>query len=251
MAERASQPKTVSGQPPTTQDQFWLDLIKGESPEKSLERLDSYGKYLLGAVSGVGTALTGFGIFGSGGSAALHHRAILLPLVLGCLSLAAAVMGITPQVHRVKLQDVISIRNYYVGMILWRGRCITAAGWLFAASLASAGAVLVLGHSPRLEPSVSMRLVGAGDAATMSASVGFANLPEATVAKTEVLGYLPGRALPDALFTDISHGDSAGNLSVSVDGLSGLKAYERLSLATRVTSAGVVLYEGTRTIERH
>jgi len=251
MPEPNTQTQTVKGLPPTAQDQFWLDLAKDESPAKSIERLDSYGKYLLGTVSVVGTALTGFGIFSPGAAGALHSKWFLVPVGLACASLALAVMGITPQVHKIKLREINSIRQYYARLILWRGWCITFAGWLFAGSLASAAAVMVLINSAGLQPAISVRLSGEGDSATLSATVTFANLPASGEAQTEILGYRPEKgAQPVSLFSDVSHGDSMGNLSLLAEGLSKLQDYSQLVVRTRVTSAGNVLYEGSRTIAK-
>lgn len=251
VAEPNQQPQIVKGQPPTAQDQFWLDLAKDESPSKSIERLDSYGKYLLGTVSVVGTALTGFGIFSPGAAGALHSGWFLVPVGLACASLALAVMGITPQVHKIKLREINSIRQYYARLILWRGWSITFAGWLFAASLASTAAVMVLDTSRSLQPAISIRLSGEGDAATLSATVKFVNLPGSGQAETDILGYRADKnAPPVSLFKDVSQGDATGNLSLSAEGLSKLKDYKQLVVRTRITSDGKLLYDGTGSIER-
>jgi hypothetical protein len=160
-------------------------------------------------------------------------------------------MGITPQVHKIKLREINSIRQYYCRLILWRGWSITFAGWLFAASLASAALVMVLANSKGLQPVISLRLSGEGDAATLSATVKYGNLPASGIAETEILGYRAEKGLqPISLFRDLSHGDSTGNLSLSAEGLSKLKDYKQLVVRTLVTSDGKVLYEGSRSIEK-
>ena len=111
--------------------------------------------------------------------------------------------------------------------------------------------VVVWGNSTDLEPVIAVRIAGVGDAASLTASVKFVNLPASGIAETEILGYSAEKdAQPVSLFTDVSRGDSAGTLSLSADGLSNLKDYRLLVIRTRVTSDGKVLYEGSRSIRR-
>lgn len=253
MAEQPSQLQTVIGQPPTPTDDLWLKLAGEDvlSPDKSLDRLDSYAKFVFGSVSLVGTALTGFGLFGSNASRFLNNAWFLLPVALFCLSLALTVTGIIPRTGEVKPYEINSIRSYYTRVFRWRAFSLTMAGYLFAASLATVPFALFMANSTELQAQVSMRLTGAEDTATLAASVKFTNLPSSAIARTEIQGYGARKDTPPVtLFSDISHGDSAGNLSVSASGLSKLSAYERLMMRTRVTSGRTVLYEGARSIER-
>ena len=91
-----------------------------------------------------------------------------------------------------------------------------------------------------------MRLTGTDDAATLDASIKLVNVPLSATAKTEVLGYGAGTgAQPVTLFSDISHADSAGTVSVSTGGLSKLKDYKRFVMRMSAASGNAVLYEGS------
>lgn len=257
MAGQPSQPQhgAVTGIPPTAEDKFWLELAREEllPPAKSLDRFDSYAKFVLGSVSLVGTALTGFGIFTPNVWRSLNSAWLILPVALFCVSLALAIMGITPKVNEIKPDDVNSIRRYYTRLINWRGKTITWAGYFFAASFLAAPVVLYQVNSgqSQLQPEISMRLTGTDDAATLDASVKLVNVPLSATAKTEVLGYGAGTgAQPVTLFSDISHADSAGTVSVSTGGLSKLKDYKRLVMRMSAASGNAVLYEGVSSIEK-
>ncbi len=90
---------TVMGRPPDPTEQFWIDAATKITPEtldKSVERLDTHGKFLFSTVSVIGTLLSGFGILSPSGATVLHNKWILFPVGCACLSLALAMMGITP-----------------------------------------------------------------------------------------------------------------------------------------------------------
>ncbi|MGO9062462.1 MAG: OmpA family protein [Candidatus Binataceae bacterium] len=236
----------VSVHATTLQEKFWLKQVDSLGPEKSVERLDSYGKYLLGTASAVGTILTGFGIFSSPGSVQ-RSRLLLIPIVLACVSLALAGMGITPRVERVNPANPDSIRDYYSSLIRNRGRCITFAGWLFALSLACAGVVLVWerGRVPPLSPKVTLTWTQGEPKSDLNVNVKFENVPRSALIETKVFGTIPDsvKSVRVSLFQDFSRPDFDGKVEVSgkLTTLT-LSTYGSVTLMLNVTAASKSLY---------
>src|SRR2546425_11268919 len=106
-------PQVVVGRAATPEDDFWLAVAKKMTPEKSMERLDAHGKYLFSTVSIVGVLLTGFGVFSPSLEAKGLTPLLLIPVLLVCISLAVAMMGISPRTDRVNRSDINSVRSHY------------------------------------------------------------------------------------------------------------------------------------------
>jgi hypothetical protein len=242
---------TEVGTPPTLEDKYWLEMAKELKPEKTLERLDAHAKFLFANVGIVGTVLTGLGVFGAS-VPFLENRLILVPIFLACLSLVFAMLGITPRVERVHLQDVESIRQYYGRLIQWRGRGVQYAGILFAMSLFSAGLVLVSPAEPRvLEPTLSLRVSGTGDKTVLTGSVEVANIPIGGVAETEIIGVqqTKQRSKETILFKDVSRATKTGKVTLSLE-LDRLGLYKRFLMTSRVKVKDQVLREQKTEVAR-
>jgi hypothetical protein len=240
------------GEPPNDEDEFWLQVANNISPEKSLERLDAHGKYLFGTVSVVGTLLTGFGIFSPSGATVLRSIWIVIPILLACLSLAFAMMGITPELSKVNRQDINSVRKYYNDLIRRRGRFIFLGGLFFALSLISIVVVLPISLKvSSLSPIISVRLVGVGEKASLTGKVEIQKLPRNALSETEIFGYvdLKENIEPTILFSDISHADQAGNVIVSTE-LDQIKSFNKFVINCRVKSLATILYEKKVEIRR-
>jgi outer membrane protein OmpA-like peptidoglycan-associated protein len=233
-----------SGRPPSDDELFWLAQVDALAPQKSLERLDSYGKYLLGTVSAVGTALTGFGIFSSAHDVQ-QNRLILIPIGLACFSLALASMGITPRVDRVDRANPDSVRDYYTKLIKNRGRYITLAGWLFALSLGSAAVVLLLerGRPALFSPKISLTWKRDDSKPELNLNVKFVDAPRTALVETRILAMDPKTpgGTPIALFQDFSRPDSDGNVEVS-GRITALATYSSLVLVLKTTAGARELY---------
>lgn len=241
------------GEEPSEGDIFWTNVGKEITPEKSLQRLDTHGKYLFSTVAIVGTLLTGFGIFSPLKATTFLHPLLLVPVGLACVSLALAMMGITPKVRDVKRHDIISVRNYYDKLIRRRGYFIFGAGVTFALSLLSVAIVLVFFLRPtHVTPTLSIRLIGTGDKAVLSSKSEIEEMPRSGVAETEILGFKdtsegPGQTV---LFREISHADRAGKVTVSVE-LDQVQSYKKFVVQTKVKSGNKVLLEEKREITRN
>jgi hypothetical protein len=223
-----------------SEDLFWQKVADEMTPGKSLERLDSHGKYLFSTASIVGTLLTGFGIFGATVATIPHSPWLLIPLALACLSLALAMMGITPRSERVIRNDLFSVKDHYNSLIRRRGRFVFWAGVCFALSLLSVAFVLILSYrSSAAAATISTRLTGSENNAKLTGKVEFDGLPRAAIAETEILGFVKEKknieVKPVRLFNDISHADSAGKLTISVE-LEQLCAYERFQIQAKIKS---------------
>jgi hypothetical protein len=241
-----------TGKPPNEEDKFWLQVANNISPEKSLERLDAHGKYLFGTVSVVGTLLTGFGIFSPSGAAVLRSTWIIIPVLLACLSLAFAMMGITPELSKVNRQDINSVREYYNNLIRRRGRFVFLGGLFFSLSLLSIVAVLPASlNVSSLSPTISVRLVGVGEKASLTGKIELQKLPRNAISETEILGYveLKEGIEPTILFSDISHADLAGNVIVSTE-LDQIQSYKRFVINCRIKSDARLLYDKKVEIRR-
>lgn len=235
----------IVGRPPDAEDTFWLSVASKMTPDESIERLDTHGKYLFSTVSIVGTLLTGFGIFSPLGATALRNPWLFLPVALACLSLALAMMGITPRLGEVNRCDIYSIRKHYNDLIRRRGRFIFWAGVAFALSLLSVAVVLVFSLRPTpVTPAISVRLIGTGDKMMLTGKIEFQELPRTGVAETEILGFKDTKKEPKQtlLFKEISRADQAGKVSVSAE-LDQVTPYKRFVVQTKVRSGTKVLYE--------
>ncbi len=233
------------GKPPDAEDTFWLDVAAKMTPDKSIERLDAHGKYLFSTVSVVGTLLTGFGIFSPLGAAALRNPWFLFPVAFACLSLALAMIGITPQPDRVDRRDILSVRRHYNDLIQRRGRFVFWAGLAFALSLLSVGIVLVffLRAAP-VTPAISVRLIETGNKTTLTGKIEVQELPRSGLAETEILGLKGTKKGPEQtiLFKDVSRADQAGKITVLAE-LDQVHSYERFVVQTKIKSHDKVLYE--------
>lgn len=243
---------THVGKRPEEEDKFWLEAAKNITPEKSIERIDAHGKYLFGTVSIVGTLLTGFGIFSPLGATVLRSPWIVIPVILACLSLAFAMMGITPNLDRVYRRDIISIRNYYNNLIRRRGRFIFLGGVFFSLSLLSVAVVLAPSlNQSSLSPAISVRFIGAGEKAVLTGKIEFQQLPRLGMIETEISGYsdLKEGTEPTVLFKDISQADRLDNAIVSAE-LDQVEKYKKFVINCRFKSDAKVLYDKKVEIRR-
>jgi outer membrane protein OmpA-like peptidoglycan-associated protein len=238
-------PPPQVGRPATPDEIPRQDAANDLSPEKSVERLDKYGKYLLGTVSTVGTVLTGFGIFSPSASGTASNPWFLLPVGLACLSLAFATVAITPVFDEIKPAYEDTIREHYRKLIR-RGRFVTWAGWLFAGSLGSAAVVVAVqaGLFAPLIPQVSLTWARTDAGPELTTSVKFEKVPRSAIIKTSIFGLPPddpGKP-PTLLFDDISRPDFGGKVQVSskLDHLGPLRS---LVLIMKVSTAAEILYQ--------
>jgi hypothetical protein len=244
--------KTIVGKPPDEEDMFWLEAAKNIAPEKSIERLDAHGKYLFGTVSIVGALLTGFGIFSSAEATVLRSPWLVLPILLACISLAFAMMGITPRLDKVSRRDIISIRNYYNSLIRRRGRFIFLGGVFFSLSLLSVAVVFASSvNRSSLSPAISVRFIGAGEKTVLTGKIEFQRLPRSGMIETEISGYsdLDEDITPTILFKDISQADRLDNAIVSTE-LDQIDKYKRFVINCRVRSNIKILYDKKVEIRR-
>jgi hypothetical protein len=235
----------VVGKPPNKDDKFWIDIASKITPDKSVERLDTHGKYLFSTVSIVGTLLTGFGIFSPMGATVLRNPLIFLPVGLACLSLALAMMGITPMVHKLYLQDINSVRNYYNHLIRERGRFIFWGSVVFSLSLLSVALVTAASLKPApLTPAISVRLMGTGEKTILTAKIELQELPRSGTAETQIVGYEDTKKGPQQsiLFKETTRADQAGKMTVSAE-LDKLGKYKWFMITHKVMSGTEILCE--------
>ena len=240
----------IVGQRPGVLDRVLLDEAKKLSPENSMTRLDTHGKYLFATVSVVGTLLTGLGVFSP--SARTPTVWLLLPIALACVSLALAMMGITPRTAELNTQSLTDLRAHFNRQLRRRGRFITAAGITFALSLLSVGVVLLVSsHGGDPIASRSLRLSRKGDTTTLSSNIEMRSLPQTASIEAEVFGLTDGkdgeRRTP--LFLDITRPDTVGSLTVAAE-LTTVVPYDRYLLRARLTSDSMVLFHDSLIVPR-
>ncbi|MGA2362991.1 MAG: hypothetical protein ABSG73_11095 [Candidatus Aminicenantales bacterium] len=239
--------KTQIGRPPDEEDKYWLEQANTITPEKSIERIDAHGKYLFSTVSIVGTLLTGFGLFSPSGSAVLRTPWLVVPVLFACLSLALAMMGITPRLDKVSRRDIISIRNHYNNLIRKRGRFVFWGGVFFSLSLLSVAIILPTSlNTSDFNPTISVRFMGGGEKAVLTTKVEFQRLPRSGMIETNIFGYsdLKEGIKPTILFRDISQANRSGNTTVAAE-QDQIQSYKRFVINCRVKSAAKLLYEKT------
>lgn len=104
------------------------------APHRSLERIESTGRFLLGTVGVVGALITGFGVFDS--SMVANHVGWLLPsLIAAAFAMGLALFAAIGTGDSVRVDDLEDVDRYYSSQIRRRGRMIRLAGLALAASL--------------------------------------------------------------------------------------------------------------------
>lgn len=202
---------------PTAVDTFWLDQATQLGPKASLDRIDTHGKYLFTLAASAGTLLTGFGLLSSA-SAVAPSPLVLVPIALLAMSLAAAMMGITPRLDTVDLTDVFSIQRHYAALIRRRGRFISAAGVLFALALASTPAVVAnrtKGQQPS-NPTIVASLSETGGKAKLTLKMDAESVAPGATLSLRVTGGRQGGTKAATLLATYD-GPVAGKPSVSVE----------------------------------
>jgi hypothetical protein len=235
----------VLGKPPNKDDKFWIDVASKITPDKSIERLDTHGKYLFSTVSIVGTLLTGFGIFSPMGTTILRNPLIFLPVALASLSLALAMMGITPKTHKLYLQDINSVRNYYNHLIHQRGLFIFWAGVAFSLSLLTVAIVTAVSLKPMpLTPTISVRLIGTGEKTMLTTKIELQEVPRSGTAEIQIVGYEETKKGPEQsiLFKETTRADQTGKMTVSAE-LDKLGKYKWFMITSKVVSGTEILCE--------
>jgi hypothetical protein len=204
---------------PTAEDIFWLDQAPRLAPKESLDRLDTQAKYLFTLAASAGTLLTGFGIV-STTSAGTPSPLVLIPIGLLALSLAAAMMAITPRFHvkDVDLTEIYSIRAYYEQLIRRKVRFISGAGVLFALALFSSPLVVARRTKSQLptSPTVFAALSETAGKAKLNLKIDTDTVAPDTSLQLVVTGSspIPGRAAVPLANYD---GPVAGKPSLTIE----------------------------------
>lgn len=222
----------VAGTPPTRQDQFWLASVQSMTPDKSLERIETHGKYLFSTCAVFTTLLSGFGLLQPTSLLALSPLFLAATFVLICVSLALAIWAVTPRVDRVNLNDVNSIRKHFVNQIRYRGAILKWAVVCFASGLLVLGlaVVFVHGRAPGVSPTSLKLSPTTGSNVSVSGSFQFFNVIPGARVQVEALGIL-GEATGPTLIRAYSTADSSGKALVSLDGSMIHPAFPILRLA--------------------
>jgi hypothetical protein len=244
-----SEGKKVVGGKPEERDEYWLKIAEKITPEESMTRLDTHGKYLFSTVAIVGTLLTGFGIVSTNTRVTPW---LLIPILLACLSLALAMSGITPRAYRIARQSPSDIADHYNNVIRHRGWLVSAAGYLFALSVFSVALVLlVAARGSKPIGNSSIRLVTLGDTTRLAGVANFHSYPIASRVEAEVIGIKNGKTgdTRTMLFQQIANPDTAGNLSISAE-LNSVRSFDRYLLRTRVRSGSALLYQDSVEVAR-
>lgn len=235
------------GIPPTQEDEFWINVAStftAEKLEKSIERIETHGKYIFSTVSVVGTLLTGFSIFSPLGATVPRNPLLLIPVGLVCVSLALSMVGIAPKGCTVTINVPDSVREYYRKRIIHRGWFIFSASVLFALSLLSVAIVLAVSLKPSpLTPAISVRLIGTGEKTMLTGKIELQDLPSGTV-ETEILGCEDTTKGPQQtiLFKETTHADLAGKVTVSAE-LDQVQKYKWFVITSRVNSCSKLICE--------
>lgn|GEM_PF-3025289 len=122
------------GQPATTRVENLEAAALALAPHRSLERIESTGRFLLGTVGVVGALITGFGVLDS--STIANHVGWLLPsLIAAAFAMGLALFAAIGTGDSVQVDDLEDVDRYYSSQIRQRGRLIRLAGLALAASL--------------------------------------------------------------------------------------------------------------------
>lgn len=244
--------KIQVGKIPTVEDKFWIEIANNTTPDKSIERLDTQAKFLFSTVSIIGILLTGFGIFGTGGSNVLRNPWFVLPVTLACLSLALSMIGLTPKVDSLNRHDINSVRNYYNNLITRRGRFIFWASITFSLSLLSVAFVLAYPLKPLpITSAISISLADTDGKTKLTGKIDLQDLPPSGIAETEIVGHKDNGkdSQQTTLFKDISHVDSSGKMTISVQ-LDEAKDYKWFVISSKITTNSKLVHEKKVEVKR-
>jgi len=122
------------GSPPTLRSENLEQAAAQLAPHRSLERIESTARLLLGTVGLVGAVITGFGAFRD--SFAAEDIGWLLPsLIAATLGLILAVTAALGTADEVNVDDLEDVDRYYSRQIKCRGRRVRGAALALAVSL--------------------------------------------------------------------------------------------------------------------
>lgn len=213
--------------------------------ERSLDRLETFDKYLFSIVSVVGTLLVGFGLYRASAGAGLRSLALLIPVALVCLSLGFAVLALVPRLKKLNIRSQSAIEELYSSLIVRRGRYTLTAGLLFAAGLFAVPLTLVVASWARGPVSqVALSLNGS----SLEAVVELERLPRASTADTTIQGYSTA-GTPEVLFKDVRTPDLEQKVSITTR-LDRVQPYSRFLVQTRIRSGDRILYQAESELTR-
>jgi hypothetical protein len=230
----------VVGQAPSEADEFWVAALAKETPDQTLARLDTYGKYLFSLTATIATVLTGFSVVKVDSLASGRAFWLLLPVLCFAVGLGLASLGLKPNPAEVNRHDSNAIRAHYNGVIRRRGRYLSGAGIAFALGLFAVPLALALA-SPRALGTVTIKFEKTEQGDTVTAKLDLAQAPAGSRARVAVLG----GAAPLAVQT--AGPDAAGKISLeaTAKGVKGVAAYR---IEGRLEAAGEVLFKQEATI---
>ena len=206
----------VVGERPNESDRFWKAVGDRYDPEKTLERLDSQGKFLFSSVSAVGGLFALATVAGVrlGGAVPMA----LAPVVLCALSLALAMMGLRPRVSSMSAANLSSVRDYYNEAIRRRGRYTAAAALCFAGAILSTAIVVAWPANPRPRGGVWVSTEEADGKLEVHGKIEYEDLPRAAEVRTRLVTVdeNPPVMLYEGIFRAGDGGKVAAELKVPV-----------------------------------
>jgi hypothetical protein len=135
------------GKSPDSSDLFWTKALEHIDVQSSLERIDTFAKFLLGLYGVVGAVLGGAGLLTESSFDPERLHWIVLALAPMALSFALAVVSMTPRFRVFNPADLESVSAHYTAMLAFRGRFVFWSGILFALSLLLAVPAFWLSHA--------------------------------------------------------------------------------------------------------
>lgn len=141
-------------------DDRWQEASKELSPQKSLARAAETTRFLVGAVTGVGTLLAVFGVVTAFQTPEAHVMALLvLTALLSCGSVVVALWALLTRTRSVRPGNLIEVKQWFEDEIRRKGKALIA-GWLligaFVTALLAGGAALLA--ATKAAPSCSITL---------------------------------------------------------------------------------------------
>jgi hypothetical protein len=211
-------PAVGYGVAPDPADEQWQTAAEGLTPQESLSRINANARATVGAVTLIGTLLTGLGLLSAQAlptEGPTRGFALAAAAAAG-LSVLLALLYLALRLERLNVADIEQIKGWYKRQFR-RARLAVLASWLLILAVVLAAVTAVLGLAPvgRPEPALGLRMIGIADKRTVTADVAVSGLHPGALVVVRVVG-LAADACPEVVLLDSrNRADQSGKVAVS------------------------------------
>jgi hypothetical protein len=231
----------VVGRDPTLSELLLGEEEKRLGPGASLERLETHAKYLFSIVAIVGTLIAGFGLVKT------DHAGVwvAVPVSLVSISLACAIVAITPKHHVVEGDSLTKLQEHYRELLRTRGLLIRAAGIAFAAALLTTPFAFWLGMRdvPTITGAAVLKVTRSAAGDTLDERVELTNIPEGCSVRSS-----SALVTPTGSKTTTTHFQRASGATVKFEIDRPIEPARQVVVTTEVLRRGAVIFSDVTSV---